>query len=453
MAEPILMVALSPTMNEGSIVQWIAKEGQAVKTGDALCEVETDKASMTYESPASGTLLKIIVEAGASAAVGELIAVVGKPGESWEEVAAKAKASAPAKAAEAAAAPAAPAAAVAPAAPSPAVAPVAPAAAPAAPVAASASAAAPQLAPGVPRSSPLARKLAKARGIDLRSVRGSGPNGRIVARDIEAYSPGAAAPAAFAPGVPAGLERALVAAEAFKAGAGAAAKAKGLRADRVPLSKMRSVIATRLHQSYSEAPHYFVRMAIEMDRFFAVRKQVNEGRAGKLSLNAFLLKMVAAALERHPEINVSWQGDAIQYLPHADLGVAVALDNGLITPVVRACELKGVEAIDAELGALIRKAREGGLTPEEYTGASFTISNLGNFGVEEFTAIINPPGCAILALGAVADEAVARNGEVVVRKMLHATLSSDHRAIDGATAAAFMADFKALCEEPARALL
>lgn len=296
--------------------------------------------------------------------------------------------------------------------------------------------------------------MAQARGIDLRQVRGSGPNGRIVARDIEQFAPGAAPSFAptFAPVAVPSLAPAVAAAGAVKASA-AGASAKGLRGDRVPLSKMRSVIATRLHQSYSEAPHYFVRAAIEMDRFFAVRQQINEGRQAKLSLNALILKLVAAALERHPYINVSWQGDAIQFLPSADIGVAVALNNGLITPVVRGCERKGLDAIDAELDVLIQKARGGGLTPEEYTGASFTVSNLGNYGVEEFTAIINPPGSAILALGASADEVVVRNGEIVARKIMHATLSADHRSIDGAQAAAFMAEFKALCEEPARALL
>ena len=447
MAEPILMTALSPTMTEGTIAQWLVQEGQALKSGDALCEVETDKATMTYESPASGTLLKIILGPGSAAAVGQLIGVIGKPGESWEEVAAKTPAgkSIPA-----------PAPAKKPAAPAPAPVP----AIPAAPVSASPSLVSglqstvsglqspvtglpPLPAPGIPRSSPVARKLAKEKGLDLRLVKGTGPGGRIVARDVEQYQ---AAP------VPAARPAAPAARPAGGAKAAVAA-AKGLRGDRVPLSKMRSIIASRLHQSYSQAPHYFVRIAIEMDRLFALRKQINAGREQPLSLNAFIVKLVAAALERHPAINVSWAGDAIQFLPNADIGLAVALEGGLITPVVRACEAKGLESIDQELGSLIAKARSGALVPEEYTGASFTISNLGAFGVEEFTAIINPPGSAILALGAVAEEAVVRAGAVVPRRILHATLSSDHRAIDGAQAAAFLAEFKALCEEPARALL
>ena len=423
MAEPILMTALSPTMTEGTIAQWLAKEGQALKSGDALCEVETDKATMTYESPASGTLLKIVAEANSSAVVGQLIAVIGKSGDNWEEIAAQAKSPA-----------AKPAPAKAPAKPAPAVA-AAPAPAPES---------APALAPNVPRSSPLARKLAKEKNLDLRQIKGSGPGGRVVVQDVEQFH-AAPAPVQPAPQVPPP--------PAKRAAAVVGASAQGLRGDRVPLSKMRSIIASRLSQSYSQAPHYFVRMAIDMERLFALRKSLNAGREQALSLNAFILKLVAAALERHPGINASWEGDAIQYLPAADIGLAVALDGGLITPVVRACESKGLETIDRELAGLVAKARSGALVPEEYIGASFTVSNLGSFGVEEFTAILNPPGSAILALGAVAEEPVVRDGAIVSRRILHATLSSDHRVIDGAQAAAFLAELKALFEEPARALL
>ena len=432
MAEPILMTALSPTMTEGTIAQWLAKEGQALKSGDALCEVETDKATMTYESPASGTLLKIVAEANSSAVVGQLIAVIGKPGDNWEEIAAKAQSPA-----------AKPAPAKAPAKPAPA--PAAPAAAPS-PAPATVPESAPALAPGLPRSSPLARKLAKEKNLDLRQVKGSGPGGRVVVQDVEQFQ---AAPAP----VPAQPAARVAPPTAKRAATVAGTSAKGLRGDRVPVSKMRSIIASRLTQSYTQAPHYFVRMAIDMDRLFALRKSLNAGREQALSLNAFILKLVAAALERHPGINASWEGDAIQFLPAADIGLAVALDGGLVTPVVRACESKGLLEIDQELGGLIAKARSGALVPEEYTGASFTVSNLGSFGVEEFTAILNPPGSAILALGAVAEEAVVREGAIVPRRILHATLSSDHRVIDGAQAAAFLAELKALFEEPARALL
>lgn len=447
MAEPILMTALSPTMTEGTIAQWLVKEGQALKSGDALCEVETDKASMTYESPVAGTLLKIVVAANSSAVVGQLIAVVGKPGENWEEIASAAMGSA-APPPPAAQAPAAPTPAPAPAAPAlplpaspPPISPLQPSALSLQP---STLGLQPSLPPGLPRSSPLARKLAQEKNLDLRQIKGSGPGGRVVVQDVEQAQ---AAPVQTSPG--------HVAAPAAKAAAPryTPTAAKGLRGDRVPLSKMRTIIASRLSESYSQAPHYFVRVAIDMERLFDLRKAMNAGRESALSLNAFLLKLTAAALERYPGVNASWAGDAIQYLPAADIGLAVALEGGLITPVVRACEAKGLAAIDGELSGLVARARAGALLPEEYTGASFTISNLGSFGVEEFTAILNPPGSAILALGAVAEEAVVRAGAVVPRRILHATLSSDHRVIDGALAAAFMAELKALFEEPARALL
>lgn len=437
MAEPILMTALSPTMTEGTIAQWLAREGQALKAGDALCEVETDKATMTYESPVAGTLLKIIAEANSSATVGQLIAVIGKPGEDWEAVASAAAASAPESATAATKAEEKPA-------PKPPPAPAAPVPAPSSqpqvsslqsPVSSPQSSSGPQLAPGVPPSSPLARKLAKEKGLDLRQIRGSGPGGRIIVRDVEQ--------AKSAPPSPVSSPQSPVSSPS---------PAGGLRDDRVPLSKMRSIIASRLSESYTQAPHYFVRIAIDMERLFALRRELNVGRGHKLSLNAFILKLAALALERHPGINAAWEGDAIQHLPAADIGLAVALDDGLITPVVRACESKGLETIDGELADLVTRARSGALLPEEYTGAGFTVSNLGSYGVEEFTAILNPPGSAILALGAVAEEAVVRDGAVVPRRILHATLSADHRVIDGAQAAAFMAELKALFEEPGWAL-
>ena len=226
-----------------------------------------------------------------------------------------------------------------------------------------------------------------------------------------------------------------------------------MKDDRVPLTKMRTIIAERLGSSWSGAPHFFVRAAVDMERLLELRAAVNSGRDRAIGINAFIMRIVAAALERHPIMNASWEGDAIQYLPAADIGLAVALDGGLITPVVRACETKGVEAIDSELADLVTRARSGALIPQEYSGASFTISNLGSFGVEEFTAIINPPGSAILALGAIVKEAVVRDDSIMVRRMMRITLSCDHRVIDGAVAAAFMAELKGMLEEPGRALL
>jgi pyruvate dehydrogenase E2 component (dihydrolipoamide acetyltransferase) len=216
---------------------------------------------------------------------------------------------------------------------------------------------------------------------------------------------------------------------------------------------MRTIIADRLSASYSAAPHFFIRAAVDMERLVALRSSLNAGRERGLGLNAFIMKLVAAALERHPVVNSSWEGDAIRFRGSADIGLAVALEGGLITPVVRSCEKLGIAAIDAALSDLVPRARSGALTPQEYSEASFTISNLGSYGIEEFTAIINPPGSAILALGGMAEEAVVRDGEIVIRRIMHITLSCDHRVIDGATAAAFMAELKSMMEEPARALL
>jgi pyruvate dehydrogenase E2 component (dihydrolipoamide acetyltransferase) len=539
MAEAILMVALSPTMRDGVIAEWVASEGQALKAGDVLCEVETDKATMAYESPTSGTLLKILKTAGSSSAVGDAIAVIGKPGEDWSQVDVGTasgqpdgprdesqtgnqtgnQTGSPAAKQPASPQPAQPASSSAklpasqpnsipasqsanlPAMPElpariageshasavaglrstvsipdtvarPAPAGVAAEAAPGKLVAGNSYQ---DHAPGLQRASPLARKLARTAGLDIRTVAGSGPDGRVVARDIAAAgqsTPGQVAGqvASLVTGQAmvgvsaAGRPAADAAAQAFSQTAGKNIgqvgghsrpqhAASGLRDERAPLSRMRSVIAERLGASWNQAPHFFVRSAVDMQRLLAFRSIVNTGREKALGLNAFIMKLTASALQRHPIINASWEGDAIRYLGHADIGLAVALDGGLITPVVRSCEALGIAAIDAILADLVPRARAGALQPEEYNGASFTISNLGSSGVEEFTAIINPPGSAILALGAIADEAVVRNGAVVPGKIMHVTMSADHRVIDGAVAAAFMADLKALLEEPATALV
>jgi len=447
MSEAILMTALSPTMTDGMISQWIVAEGQAVKPGDALCDIETDKATMPYESPRSGVILKILKTAGQKANVGETIAVIGKAGEDWQTAAdGAAPATPPAQAPKVqdASSPAA----VAP----PVTTPAFPALGPASQQsphvdAARVEAARPEAPASLPHSSPLARRMARDRGIDLRLVSGSGPHGRVVARDVAASS-STKADRLASTGNPATVSASPSDSSAHRRKPGA-----GLRDERVPLSKMRSIIAGRLGASWSQAPHFFVRAAVDMERLLELRATVNTGREKSLGLNAFVMRIVAAALERHPVINATWEGDAIRYLSAADIGLAVALEGGLITPVVRSCERKGVEAIDAELADLVARARSGSLVPDEYSAASFTISNLGSFGVEEFTAIINPPGSAILALGAIVKEAVVRNDVIVARRMMRITLSSDHRVIDGAVAAAFVAELKAMLEEPARVLL
>jgi pyruvate dehydrogenase E2 component (dihydrolipoamide acetyltransferase) len=405
MAEKVLMIALSPTMQDGTIIRWNKTEGESLAVGDLLCEVETDKATMEYESQSAGTLLKILVPAGSQAKVADPIAIVGKPGEDIAPLLAQTK-----PPAHAAAAP-----------PATGTRPAAAAAAHAAPAAAADA--------GVVRASPLARKLAKERGIDLRALRGTGPAGRVVRRDLEGA--GAAAPAAAAAGraLPAGSDEV------------------------VPVSGKRKVIAQRLAESKFQAPHFYLKISFEMDGLMAARARLNERRKEKVSFNAFMHKIVAEALKKHTAVNSSWQGDTMRRYGSVDIGLAVAQPDGLITPVVRNCGGKGILAIDAELAALIDKARTNKLVPEEYTGATFTISNLGSFGIEEFTAIINPPGSAILALGRIAKTpVVADDGSIVVRSLMKATLSCDHRVIDGAIGAAFLSDLKEMIENPMAAL-
>ena len=283
----------------------------------------------------------------------------------------------------------------------------------------------------MPPSSPLARQKARDLGLDLRALRGSGPGGRILLRDVEA------APRSEGMAELPGLSAAIP------------------RADRrVALSGKRSVIARRLSESFFTSPHYYLKRRVMMERLLDLRSAVNAGSDRPLSFNAFLLKICAAALERHPQVNASWEGDAILEHGAIDIALAVALPDGLVTPVVRDCRSKGVAAIDGELGALIERARGRGLKPEEFEGATFTISNLGSFGVEEFTAIINPPASAILAVGAVRSEPVALEGGVLAaRPVMALTLGCDHRVIDGAVGAAFLSTLAQLLEEPGRVIV
>ncbi len=409
MAEKILMIALSPTMDEGSIVSWSKKEGEKVSVGDILCVVETDKAAMDYESQAEGVLLKILVPGGGQAKVADPIAIVGSPGE---DISSLLSASPGAER------------------PTPASPPPAVASASQQPQA--------QVAPEAPpagghvRSSPLARKLAAARGIDIARTAGSGPGGRVIKRDVEAASaPGAAEPLR------------------------AQGQASLSPADQtLPVTAKRKLIAQRLSESAFHAPHFYLTVSIAMDGLLAARARLNRSRDGKVSFNAFLHKLAALALCRHPEVNASWQGESIKRFGSVDIGLAVALPDGLITPVVRGCDRKGVLAIDTELGELVKKAHAAKLQPDEYTGATFTISNLGSFGIEAFTAIINPPASAILAVGMVQKVPVVGDGDaIVVRSMMKATLSCDHRVIDGATGAVFLRDLKEMIENPYAVLL
>jgi pyruvate dehydrogenase E2 component (dihydrolipoamide acetyltransferase) len=407
MAEKVLMIALSPTMDEGTIVSWQKKEGEPVAPGQVICVVETDKAAMDYEIQSEGTLLKILVPAGGQAKVADPIAILGSPGEDFSSLLSPEPRKEPVPARTSAASPA-------------------PAAIPAAARALAPVAARP--AGERVRSSPLARTLAAARGLDLAAISGSGPEGRVVRRDVEA--------AATPPG-----------------GTNGAAASTGLSDQTMPVTGKRKVIAQRLTEAVTNLPHFFLTVSVEMDGLLAARTRLNQGRARKVSLNAFLHKLTAEALRRHPVVNSSWQGDTIRRFGSVDLGLAVALADGLITPVVRSCQTKGILEIDDELTGLVQKARDGKLAPPEYTGATFTISNLGSLGIDEFTAVINPPGAAILALGKIQKTPVVdTEGTIVVRSLMRATLTCDHRVIDGAVGAAFLRDLKDIVENPYAAL-
>jgi pyruvate dehydrogenase E2 component (dihydrolipoamide acetyltransferase) len=435
MAEQLLMMALSPTMSEGTIAKWKVAEGSAFAAGSVLCEVETDKASMDYEAAKDAVLLKILLPEGGKAAVGEPIAVIGKAGEDpGPLIPAAAKAAVPAPAlAPAPAMPRAPSFAPetsAPGAPEPQRVPT--------PASGAGGAMRPSAPSSYPPSSPLARAVARELGVDLRNARGSGPGGRVVERDVRTLAALGPAP-----------ERGPISPQ------GAAVSAAGQAADRrLPVSGKRAVIARRLSESFFVAPHFYLKRRADAGPLMALRETANAGREKPISLNAFIVKLSAEAIVRHPYVNSTWEGATILERSSIDIGLAVALPDGLITPVVRDCARKGVAAIDEELSALIAKARDRGLAPSEYEGAGFTISNLGSFGVEEFTAIINPPGSAILALGAALAEPFVRgDGSVGTRRAMAMTLGCDHRVIDGAAGARFLATLVSLIEEPGKALL
>ena len=409
MAEQVLMLALSPTMEEGTIVKWHKKEGDPVAQSDIICEVETDKATMEYEAVDEGTLLKILVRDGGQARVGEPIAVVGEPGEDISGMLKEAEQKPEPDASESAA-------------PESAVPQV------------KAAPSAPQVPAGELKASPLARKMATGHGIDIRVLRGSGPAGRIVKRDIENALRRAAS---YGPAAAVGVQ-------------GPAASGKD---ERIRVSGKRKIIAQRLAESKFSAPHYYLRIDVDAGAMMAARQRLNarlpKDPAGKVSPNAFLIKFVAETLKKYPVVNSSWQDDAILRFGRIDIALAVAQDDGLITPVVRDCGSKGIVQIDRDLKNLIDKAHNNKLTPDEYNGATFTISSLGTSGILEFTAIINPPGSAILAVGRIHKApVVGDDGAIGVRSQMMLTLSCDHRVIDGAVGAAFLSDLKAFIEYP-----
>ena len=429
MATKVHMEALSPTMEEGQVVKWHKAEGDSVSQGELLAEIETDKATMELVARGEGVLRKILRGEGQTAPVGEVIAVIAAEGEdisalidraggnggapegaalppsradkskSDKEFGTKKDGTASRPGADTAQAP---------------------------PVARDEG--------GRLKASPLARRLAQEAGVELSRIRGTGPGGRIVKRDVEAaaerVSPPSGAPA------PAGEE---------------APDYEDMR-----VSQMRKTIARRLAESIGPVPHFFLTVEIDMDRALQARSRINElleERGERVSLNDLVVRAVASALRQHPAVNASWQGDHIRRYRRVHVGVAVAIEDGLITPVIRDAHAKGVAEIARQVREMAARARERKLRPEEYTGATFSVSNLGMFGIREFTGVINPPEAAILAVGAVEEVPVVMNGQVVVRPRMTVTLSCDHRAVDGATGARFLKTLKAMLEEPAASLL
>jgi pyruvate dehydrogenase E2 component (dihydrolipoamide acetyltransferase) len=427
MATKVMMEALSPTMEEGRLVKWVKNVGDAVKTGDTIGEVETDKAIMELVARGDGVLRAHLVPEGTTAAVGAVIGVIAAADE---DIGALTGGSGAAPAAAAAEAPAASAPAATPAA-APAAAPVAEAAAPSGPV----------------RSSPLARRMAAEKGVNIGAIHGSGPGGRVIRRDIEGAT--AATPVAASTTAPAAV--APAAAASSKAAPTAVATAMQIDGEfkDVALTQMRKTIARRLAESIGPVPTFYLTSEIDMTKVGQLREQmVANGDQYKVSVNDIIIKAVAIALTRHPECNAHWMGDSIRYFSAAHVGMAVATDDGLIVPVIRDAQLKGLGQIGKEARELAKKARERKLQPAEFTGGTFSVSNLGMFGIDQFTAIINPPEAAILAVGATETKPVWENGQFVPRQRMRVTLSCDHRVIDGAVGAKFLQTLRSLLESP-----
>ena len=406
MAEVIRMPRMSDTMEEGNIVGWLKQEGDKVEPGETLAEVETDKATMELDSYTEGVLLHIAVKSG-TVPIDGVIAVIGQPGEDWQALL-----SAPA------AAPAA--------APNPSPAEVVVAAAPAAsPVAVAAE--------SRTKASPLAKSVAREAGVDISQITGTGDNGRIVKRDVEAFLESKPAPAA-APaelGSPQPMPTSTV----------------GSYED-LPLSQMRKTIARRLGESKFSAPHFYLTMEIDMANASDWRRRINEVAPVKISFNDLVIKAAAAALRQHPMINASWLGDRIRLNHDINIGVAVAVEEGLLVPVINHADTKSLSQINSEVKGFAGKAKDKKLQPQEMQGNTFTISNLGMFGIDEFTAIINPPDACILAVGAIVEKPVVKAGQIEVGQMMKVTLSCDHRVVDGAKGAQFLQTLKGILENP-----
>ena len=434
MATQVIMPKLSPTMEEGQLSRWLKKEGDQVSMGEPLAEIDTDKATMEMQALTNGVLRKILIQEGESAPLGQMIAIIGEPDEDISALVNQAPAAKPAEAAPAEQAPA-PAEQPKETAPEAPAAPVQPAQGNGQQPAAKADSG------GRLIVSPLAARMAAEAGVDLRSITGSGPGGRIIKRDVEGLISGGAKAAGAAP------QRQLRAVEPGARPPVAPGQPSSYRDE--PVSEMRRTIARRLVTSLGPIPHFFLTVEIEMDRAAEMRAGINAiDPEFKLSINDILIKVAAAALIQHPQVNASFQDKSVRYYDHADIGVAVAIEDGLITPIIRSADQKSLSQIAGEVRDLADRARNRKLKPEEYMGATFSISNLGMFGIDEFTAVINPPEGAILAVGAMAPKPVVRDNEVVVRQMMHVTMSCDHRVIDGATGAKFLQTFKKILENP-----
>ncbi|MBX7205055.1 MAG: pyruvate dehydrogenase complex dihydrolipoamide acetyltransferase [Bacteroidia bacterium] len=410
MAEVIRMPKMSDTMTEGVIVAWHKKVGDTVKTGDILAEVETDKATMELENYAKGTLLHIGIETGKSVPVDAIIAIVGKAGEDISALlsAAPAAVASPAPAAEEIKE------------------------TPVETVSGGVTSSGNNQEDSRIKVSPLAKKLAQDKGIDIKSVHGTGENGRIVKRDVEKLGKGAngSMPAYRTPGV--------TGKESF---------------EDISLSQMRKAIARRLSESKNTAPHFYLKASINMDKAMDARKSLNEVGPVKISLNDMVVKAVAASLRLHPKVNSSWLGDKIRMNHHIHIGIAVAIDDGLIVPVVKFADNKSIFHIGSEIKELADKAKNKKLQPQEFEGNTFTISNLGMYGIDEFTAIINPPDSCILAVGAAKETVISENGQIKVAQVMKVTLSCDHRSVDGAIGSAFLQTLKDYLENPVKLLV
>ena len=418
MAEIVYMPKLSDTMTEGVVATWNKNVGDTVKAGEVLAEIETDKATMEFESFYDGVLLHIGVETGKAAPVNSILAIIGQAGEDISAALASASENAPSPAVEAPKTEAAPA-------PATVATPVAATPAPAvttAPVSNNNN--------GRVFASPLAKKLASEKGIDIQSVAGTGESGRIVKRDVDHYTPYTPAERTFS-AAPSGVE-------SFTD---------------EPVSQMRKTIARRLAESKFTAPHFYLTMDINMDQAISSRKALNSLDGVKVSFNDLVVKAVAMALKQNPGVNSSWMSDFIRRNQHVHIGVAVAVEDGLLVPVIRHADTKGLVQISAEVREYAQKAKDKKLQPSDWEGNTFTISNLGMFGIESFTAIVNPPDSCILAIGGIKEVPVVKNGQVVPGNVMKVTLSCDHRVVDGATGSAFLQTFKTYMENPAAMLL